>query len=168
MTLESWTPVSALRFREATRTLQSGVPDNLRGCWSRLYPKTSRSKYQSICLLSVSVGASCACVLLSTPTRLHPTYISLPKPRVLHIHHLMPIFVVISRWHFWIGGFLRLGGRARLAFAGVEALVVFGLHVVLFLHTSRASYILYSMHFFVEWLGSRLEARGQMQKEHRA
>ena len=35
------------RYREATRTLQSGVPDNLRGCWSRLYPKTSRSKYQS-------------------------------------------------------------------------------------------------------------------------
>ena len=36
------------RYREATRTLQSGVPDNLRGCWSRLYPKASRSKYQSI------------------------------------------------------------------------------------------------------------------------
>ena len=34
------------RYREATRTLQSGVPDNLRGCWSRLYPKASRSKYQ--------------------------------------------------------------------------------------------------------------------------
>ena len=36
------------RYREATRALQSGVPDNLRGCWSRLYPKASRSKYQSI------------------------------------------------------------------------------------------------------------------------
>ena len=24
------------------------MPDNLRGCWSRLYPKASRSKYQSI------------------------------------------------------------------------------------------------------------------------
>ena len=28
--------------------MESGVPDNLRGCWSRLYPKASRSKYQSI------------------------------------------------------------------------------------------------------------------------
>ena len=37
------------RYREATRTLQSGVPDNLRGCWSGLYPYASRSKYQSIC-----------------------------------------------------------------------------------------------------------------------
>ena len=36
------------RYREATRTLQSGVPDNLRGCWSGLYPYASRSKYQSI------------------------------------------------------------------------------------------------------------------------
>ena len=35
------------RYREATRTLQSGVPDNLRGCWSGLYPYASRSKYQS-------------------------------------------------------------------------------------------------------------------------
>ena len=34
------------RYREATRTLQSGVPDNLRGCWSGLYPYASRSKYQ--------------------------------------------------------------------------------------------------------------------------
>ena len=37
------------RYREATRTLQSGVPDNLRGCWSRLYPYASRSKYQIYC-----------------------------------------------------------------------------------------------------------------------
>ena len=36
------------RYREATRTLQSGVRDNLRGCWSSLHPKTSRSKYQSM------------------------------------------------------------------------------------------------------------------------
>ena len=34
------------RYREATRTLQSGVPDNLRGCWSGLYPELYRSKYQ--------------------------------------------------------------------------------------------------------------------------
>jgi len=38
------------RYREATRTLQSGVPDNLRGCWSGLYTYASRSKYQSISL----------------------------------------------------------------------------------------------------------------------
>ena len=36
------------RYREATRTLQSGVPDNLRGCWSGLYPYASRSKYESM------------------------------------------------------------------------------------------------------------------------
>ena len=36
-----------LRSIEAMRTLQSGVPDNLRGCWSRLYPYASRAKYQS-------------------------------------------------------------------------------------------------------------------------
>ena len=34
------------RYREATRALQSGVPDNLRGCWSGLYPESYRSKYQ--------------------------------------------------------------------------------------------------------------------------
>ena len=36
------------RYREATRTLQSGVLDNLRGCWSGLYPESYRSKYQKI------------------------------------------------------------------------------------------------------------------------
>ena len=49
------------RYREATRTLQSGVPDNLRGCWSGLYPYASRSKYQRpgvpvSCLLTSSLG----------------------------------------------------------------------------------------------------------------
>ena len=34
------------RYREATQALQSGVPDNLRGCWSGLYPESYRSKYQ--------------------------------------------------------------------------------------------------------------------------
>ena len=43
------------RYREATRTLQSGVPDNLRGCWSRLYPKASRSKYQKTVVPNPSV-----------------------------------------------------------------------------------------------------------------
>ena len=37
------------RYREATRTLQSGVPDNLRGCWSGLYPESYKSKYQRSC-----------------------------------------------------------------------------------------------------------------------
>ena len=41
------------RYREATRTLQSGVPDNLRGCWSGLYPYAFRSKYQSITLFFI-------------------------------------------------------------------------------------------------------------------
>ena len=36
------------RYREATRALQSGIPDNLRGCWSGLYPCASRSKFQSM------------------------------------------------------------------------------------------------------------------------
>ena len=44
------------RYREATRTLQSGVPDNLRGCWSGLYPYASRSKYQND--LSEEIGLS--------------------------------------------------------------------------------------------------------------
>ena len=55
------------RYREATRTLQSGVPDNLRGCWSGLYPYASRSKYQSIFigywkfkLRSRATGGGCA------------------------------------------------------------------------------------------------------------
>ena len=41
------------QIREDTRTLQSGVPDNPRGCWSRLYPESPRAKckvYQSICM----------------------------------------------------------------------------------------------------------------------
>ena len=53
------------RYREATRTLQSKVPDNLRGCWSRLYPKASRSKYQSIKSICIRCARASAVLLKS-------------------------------------------------------------------------------------------------------
>ena len=57
------------RYRDATRVLQSGVPDNLRGCWSRLHPYASRAKHQStkggfIAVLLKSISQSVALAVL--------------------------------------------------------------------------------------------------------
>ena len=92
------------RYREATRTLQSGVPDNLRGCWSRLYPNASRSKYQSIYIIKIksikSMDPPCSALSHAAPSPLRGTFPSpvhsLPLPHPFYPRCYHPLSVASS------------------------------------------------------------------------